>query len=370
MGINTFRHYVIPVFIPHWGCPHRCVFCDQGALSAVWRLPSSQQVTKIISSYLKTIPADAKRVELAYYGGSFTALSEAEQIRLLEPAKPFLQEGSIHAIRVSTRPDYIDQNILERLKRYGISTVELGVQSMDPDVLQKSGRGHTPQDVRMASWLIKKYGIGLGLQLMPGLPGDSEAKAIASVYEVIRLNPNFVRIYPTVVLKGTQLHRMFVEGKYHPLSLVQTVNWCVKMYLLFQRARIPVIRMGLQASQELTAGCSLIAGPFHPAFGEMVKSAAAKQQLAMAIQDLWRSSGITRKIRAYVNPRQLSILIGQRRKNIQELRNQFNLQELNVINSPHLVEDAIGVSSYQSNEPELVVSREEFINKIFPEEEQ
>lgn len=261
------KPYIIPVFIPHSGCVNQCVFCNQFKLTGVSTPVTPADVAEIIEKWL---PADPNRlVEVAFYGGSFTALPYVKQQELLEAAGVFLSSGRAQSIRISTRPDCIDPNGLKLLDRYGVRKIELGVQSMDDEVLRQSLRGHDGGHVVRAAKLIRAHSFQLGLQFMPGLPGDTISKMMGTVEAFIALQPDFVRIYPTVVLKHTALERMYREGKYLPLKLAEAIRYCTVFKLLFQRAGIRVIRTGLQATTELGTD-AFIAGPYHPSFGELV----------------------------------------------------------------------------------------------------
>ncbi|MDR3563846.1 MAG: radical SAM protein [Negativicutes bacterium] len=265
------RHYIIPIFIPHYGCPHQCVFCDQQSITGVRQWYSEQEITAIIAEHLARL-RPGRSVEIAFYGGSFTALPAAIQERLLKPAMAVLQQGKAAAIRVSTRPDAIDTVTIKRLQLYGVSTVELGVQSLDDYVLEKSERGHSAAEAIAAVALLKSFQIKCGVQLMPGLPGEDWRSLIHTATQAVALMPDFVRIYPTVVLAGTKLAAMFKSGTYQPLSLRAAIVRAAYLKLLFDRQHIPVIRLGLQASEALEAPGTIIAGPYHPAFGEMVSA--------------------------------------------------------------------------------------------------
>ncbi|MHB8169998.1 MAG: elongator complex protein 3 [Thermincolia bacterium] len=327
------QYYIIPVFVPHLGCPHQCVFCNQKEIVGTAEGPTPAWVKNTIQEYLATIPRrDGVKVEVAFYGGSFTAIPRLVQEGLLQPAFEYLQEGLIHNIRISTRPDCVDGEALEFLGRFGVRTIELGVQSMNPEVLALSGRGHTAEDVRQASRLIKDYGLTLGLQMMIGLPGDTKERAVATAGELICLEPDFVRIYPLLVVEGTPLAESYRLGRYRPLALEEAVETCADLLLVFTQAGIPVIRMGLQPSQEINYQGKVLAGPFHPAFGELVESKVAYRQvvslLAQAEGEGIRVHGET--ILA-VSPRDISILRGQKNSNLKALRHVYSLNLVEVI---------------------------------------
>lgn len=262
---------VIPIFIPHEGCPHRCLFCNQHRISgqAESPAPGAEEVGATIRAWLERArPARRAQVEAAFYGGSFTCLPLARQAELLAAVRPFRQRGLVHAIRLSTRPDAIDAERLDLLARHRVSIVELGAQSCDDEVLRRSGRGHDAAAIAAACALIRERGMGLGLQLMLGLPGETFRSLRHTADTAIRLQPDFVRIYPALVLRGSGLERLYHRGVYRPLSLVRAVAWAAYLKKRFDDRGIKVVRMGLQTSAELTR--ALVAGPHHPAFGELV----------------------------------------------------------------------------------------------------
>lgn len=260
---------IIPIFIPFGGCPHQCVFCDQNRITGEGGLPSPEAVGATIENYLSTWKGSGPR-EAAFYGGSFTGLPRELQERYLSVAFEYVKDGRLDSVRLSTRPDYITEEIIGSLKPYAVKTVELGVQSMSDEVLRLSGRGHTAADTVRASGLLKGNGIALGVQFMPGLPGDDRASVIDTTQKIIDLEPDFVRVYPTLVLRDTPLHRMYCEGRYVPWGLDEMVSVCREAAALLKKAGISIIRMGLQPTEELEK--SLEAGPYHPSFRQLVTS--------------------------------------------------------------------------------------------------
>ncbi len=260
------KNKIFPVFIPNGGCRRRCVFCDQHTISGVSRLPSAAELAALIPEDLDP------DTELAFYGGTFTALREEERLAYLRFAHDLKERGRVKAIRLSTHPSYIDEGIASELLSYGVDLVELGIESLDDEVLEAAGRGCDEETVYRAVDALRRAGLPWGAQLMIGLPGDSREKDIASVLKLLPLKPRLARIYPTLVLKGTMLETMVREGSYRPLSLKEAVAVTASMYALFRRARIPVIRMGLQPTAEIRFGSDeLVAGPFHPGFGHLVR---------------------------------------------------------------------------------------------------
>ncbi len=264
------KHYTIPVFMPEMACPFRCVFCNQQKISGHTKSPDFEEVTQTIRSHLKTFRPGKKRVEVGFFGGTFTGIPEEIQEGYLQAVQPFLASGQVHGIRLSTRPDYIDQEVLQRLKDYGVTTIELGAQSLDEEVLHLSRRGHTVRQVEEASALIRRFGFHLGLQMMIGLPGDTLEKTLATADKIIALGAYNTRIYPTLVIKGTVLHRWYNAEKYRPLPLPEAVLWSKHLLLKFEQAGVRVIRLGLHPSEGLLTGDELVTGPFHPSFRELV----------------------------------------------------------------------------------------------------
>ncbi len=277
MGRNASgRMRIYPVFLSQWGCPCQCVYCNQRANTATAiPSPDSKEALNLVRDRIAGLAADARRQgipgELAFYGGTFTALPPERLEVLLDEAVPFIEEGLFSGIRFSTRPDALSPEICSILARHPIRTVELGVQSLSDEVLRCSGRGYTAKTVVSATRLVRGRGWRLGLQLMPGLPGDNRDRFLESVSGVMALSPDFVRIYPTVVLVNTVLARWLATGEYRPLSLDEAVEWCSVAYDRLFGEGIPVIRMGLHPDPELLKPGVIVAGPFHPAFGYLVK---------------------------------------------------------------------------------------------------
>ena len=268
------KHRRIAIFVPHQGCPKDCVFCNQARITGKKREEqlTEQQVRDIIDQHLMTIDEKAY-VEIAFFGGSFTGLPRGFQKMLLGVAKEYIDSGDVQGIRFSTRPDYINEAIMEFLLPYGVTTIELGTQSLDDEVLALSQRGHTAAQVEKAAGVIRKYpGVELGLQLLPGLPGDSRDIVMETTRKVIQLKPDFVRIYPALVIAGTELEWMYRTKQYQPLSLEEAIDWSADMWLAFMKHQIPVIRLGLHASDDLREQGTIIAGPFHPSFRQLVEA--------------------------------------------------------------------------------------------------
>ncbi len=265
------KQLIIPVFIPLAGCPHRCIYCNQQRITSAVGLPTVEQVEHTVKRYLSTWKAEGRR-ELAFYGGTFTALPQSLQEDYLKCARRLVEKGLVDSVRISTRPDCVDSFTAEFLSAMGVETVELGVQSMVDEVLRLSERGHTRADTVNAVRVLRAHNITVGVQIMPGLPGDTVETILETARRVTALKPSMARIYPTLVIKDTPLERLFREGRYTPWPLERMVEVCATIYRLFTEKGIRVIRMGLQPTGELVR--AIVAGPFHPAFGELVKKEA------------------------------------------------------------------------------------------------
>ncbi|MDP2682999.1 MAG: radical SAM protein [Deltaproteobacteria bacterium] len=261
------KQLIIPIFIPQQGCPHQCVFCNQSKITGKEKLPDVNEVSNIVRTYLKTWKGSGRK-EIAFYGGSFTGLDKNMQEGFLSTACGFIGDGLIDSIRISTRPDYITDEGLSLLKKYTVETVELGVQSMSDEVLRLSGRGHKAKDTTAAVMLLKKHGFKAGLQIMPGLPGDTRDTILFTAAKAVELQPDFVRIYPTLVIRDTPLEKMYLLGSYNPWSLTEMTDICKKLVSLFNDRRIPIIRLGLQPTEILEK--NILAGPYHQSFRELV----------------------------------------------------------------------------------------------------
>ena len=316
------RVSVLPVFVPHLGCPHACVFCNQRRISGQLKPASPADVEQVLQK-AAAFPRHGEKRQLAFYGGSFTAISVQLQNALLEPAHAAVLRGEIDSIRLSTRPDAIDPDTLERLRSYGVRTVELGAQSMDEEVLRLSGRGHTAEDVRRASRLVKDAGLELILQMMTGLPGDSSEKSLFTARELIALRPDGVRIYPTVIVRDTELYDLWQKGEYREHSVEDAVELCARLLPLFEAAKIPVIRLGLNPTEELSSG-EAAAGAYHPALGELVKSRILLHWAEEALQAVPPGS----HVRIGIAPKLLSQMIGQHGENRRKLIEAFSLASL------------------------------------------
>ena len=305
---------IIPIFVPHRGCPHDCIFCNQKKITGVSTDVTSEE------EYLPTIPKDAS-VEIAFFGGSFTAIDEKTQNELLSVAKEYVDKGLVSDIRMSTRPDCISVDILNRLKEYKTSIIELGVQSMDAKVLHDSARGHDMKSVIDSAKLIKESGINLGLQMMVGLPSDTEEKCIETAKKFIELNPFCVRIYPTLVVKDTGLETLLNKGEYKPFTLDESIQIVKKLLVLFYVNNINVIRVGLQATEDIQLGKGIVDGPYHPAFRELVEGEMIKDYLHyLVIQNKTVS-----QIEIKTNNKNISKIVGNKKSNKLFFKNEFNI---------------------------------------------
>ncbi len=302
-------HSNISVFVPHIGCPNKCSFCNQRHITGTHTAPHPEDVEKAVKEAISSKNYDPKTTEIAFFGGSFTAINRGYMESLLETASGYVNVGIISGIRISTRPDAIDDEILMLLKSYGVTAIELGAQSLNDRVLKKNNRGHTAKDVERASMLIKKHGFELGLQIMTGLYGDDDDSALRTVQKIIEIAPDTVRIYPTIVLKDTDLEALYLDKIYEPQSLGDAVKLASKLYLQLTRAGIKVIRLGLHSIEE----GSFVAGPWHPAFAELCYS---QIMLSRVIGNLFTEG----KYIIYVNSRYISKMTGQRKSNLLYLK--------------------------------------------------
>ena len=321
------RASILPVFVPHLGCGHACVFCNQNRITGELRPACAQDVRDAIAN-AAFLPRGEKR-QLAFYGGSFTAIPVPEQEALLGAAREAMESGEIDAIRLSTRPDAVDEAVLDRLRAFGVETIELGAQSMDEEVLRLAGRGHTAADVERAARLIRANGFSLILQMMTGLPGDTEDKDLETARRLIALRPDGVRIYPTVIVRDTALCRMWEKGEYREHTVEDAVRVCARLMPLFEEAGIPVIRLGLNPTDELSGGAA-VAGAYHPALGELVKSRVLRNRAEALLRGIEPGSRVV----LHVGRGKASQMTGQRRENIEWLCERFALSALRVRESP------------------------------------
>ena len=317
------KRNLIPLFIPHAGCPNACVFCDQRKITGMDTPVTPEMVQEQIREGLSHA---GEGCEVAFYGGSFTALLPETQETLLGAATPFLRSGEVSTLRVSTRPDAIDEQVCSRLRTYGVKTVELGCQSVDDHVLELSGRGHTGADIVRAARLLKREGFSLILQMMTGLPGDDGEASRQTARTLAALKPDGVRIYPTVVLKGTELERQMLLGNYREHRLEDAVPLCAELYELFLAAGIPVIRLGLNPTEDLSGG-EAVAGAYHPALGELVLSEMFLKRARILLREKKPLEGAVLS----VHPSRISVMVGQKRRNLRALQEEFGLKWIKVV---------------------------------------
>lgn len=324
------KHANIAVFIPHLGCPYKCLFCDQNQISRPGLAPSPADIPEIIQRSLSTMDRNLIESELAFFGGSFTALPRSTQEAYLAVAMPYLQSGLLKGVRLSTRPDCVDQDSLDFLKKWGVTTIELGIQSFADRVLAMSGREYSGKQAEEACRMVKEAGFSLGIQLMIGLPGDDKEAVYFSTRMAIGQAPDMVRIYPTLVIRETGLETMLAQGTYLPLTLEQAVELGKEMYIAFQSNEISVVRMGLHSGEELRCPGTIVAGPHHPAFGELVIQAIFKEQALMLLGDAQRESPGISSVSLFVNQRDLSKMIGNKRRNLIDIQQITGYKDVTV----------------------------------------
>ena len=330
----TKTHFIVPFFIPHIGCPHHCVFCSQNKITGKESPVSPEEVIPTILRYRTTIPPKAGIVEAAFFGGSFTGIPVTLQTAFLKEACLAKKEGLIDRIRLSTRPDYIDQEVLERLAEFCVDTIELGVQSMSDEVLKKSARGHTCADVVQASRKIREYGFRLGLQMMVGLPGSRPDTEVQTASRICALKPDFVRIYPTLVIRGTALEKMYKKGMYKPPSLEEAVDLCAVLAAVFIKEDISIIRIGLQPTEMINEGGEVVAGPFHPSFRQLVDSRLVLRAVKWILDQ--RGIKLEEGLVMEANPRLISTLKGIGKESIKALEREYPGLEIKVLKNQSL----------------------------------
>ena len=314
------KQYNIPVFIPHEGCPHDCLFCNQRKITGVVSTVTPEDVKKTVKEYLSYLPKQDRHVEVAFFGGSFTGLPLDLQEKFYQAANAFLPQ--IDGIRLSTRPDYINPEVLSLAKRYGVTMIELGAQSTEDAVLSLNHRGHTFQTTCDAVKQIRKAGIGVGLQMMTGMYGSNPEWDKKSAEKIADLNPDCVRIYPVLVLQGTALEDLWRRGIYTPQTLEEAVELAKELLLIFRQREIPVIRLGLHAGEDLRQEGTVLAGPFHPAFGELVESRIRRDAIEEALQKvnpmpaLWLVEA---------SKDEVSKLVGHKRCNVQYFQEKYGV---------------------------------------------
>ncbi|MGN0490575.1 elongator complex protein 3 [Ruminococcus sp.] len=294
--------------MPHNGCPHQCSFCNQKNITGQSYQPTKEDVKNILEKAVNDLGDKAQNAEIAFFGGSFTAIDRDYMITLIEAAKPYTKIFT--GIRISTRPDYIDEEVLDILKKYNVTSIELGAQSMDNFVLKANNRGHNSDDVMRASRLIKSYGFSLGLQMMTGLYTSTYDKDIYTAKKFIELNPDTVRIYPTVIMKETELANLYLSGDFVPYTLEQSVDLCSKLILMFEKADIKIIRLGLHYSDSLVKNS--LGNNYHPAFKELCENRIFYNSFIEKTNSVDKSKTFT----VYINEKSLSKFYGQKKCNL------------------------------------------------------
>ena len=320
------KQYIIPIFVPHLGCPNDCTFCNQKKISGEQKQVTENDVRETIEYYLNSFKEKDAYKEVAFFGGSFTGIDVELQERLLGAAYDYIKEKKIDGIRISTRPDYIDKRILKRLKKYKVKTIELGVQSTNDYVLNVCRRGHTFEDVKKASKLIKWYGFTLGHQMMVGLPESTELDELNTAKDLIKLKPSMVRIYPVLVIKGTELEKQYLEGEYEPLELNQAVQRCKELCYLFGEKNIKVIRIGLQNTDNIcnpeNENSEVVAGPYHETFRQLVESSIYYDTIVNKIK---KFEVKVKEIEIITHPQNVNNIVGYKRENIEKLKSIYDV---------------------------------------------
>lgn len=343
MSLKKDTPFIIPIFLPNLGCPHQCAFCNQTSITGVTPdTISPDTLCLLINEFLEYKKTQRRSVQVSFYGGSFLGLKKDYIRILLDETTKFVKNKRIDSIRFSTRPDTISDKQLDIIKDYPVSTIEIGVQSMDNQVLAMAKRGHTALETEKAAALLKERNYDVGMQMMVGLPGDDETKSLFTAQRIASLSPDFVRIYPTVVLAHSRLAVWYRNGEYTPWSLSRCVALVKNLYLFFKSKKIQVIRMGLQASEDLAKDTTILAGPYHPAFGHMVHSEIF---MDMAVSIMEAKNGSCDRITINVHPRSISKMRGLKNKNVESLKNKFQIKSLEIIPDFSLTEDKLTVSS-------------------------
>ena len=348
------KHYNIPIFISHYGCPNACVFCNQVKINGRETDVTIEDLKNIIEEYLKILPKDSYK-EVAFFGGTFTGISLGKQKEYLEGVKEYLDKGLVQGIRLSTRPDYINKEVLDQLKKYNVTTIELGVQSLDEEVLKKSARYYPIKVVYEASRMIKSYGIDLGIQLMPGLPGSTFESDIETAKKVVEISPENARVYPTLIIKDTEMERMYKRGEYEVFTLDEAIRRCRKIISLLEINRINIIRVGLQPSEDLREGGVAVEGAFHPAFRELVDGEIYFNFLKnIELKD--------KKLEIELNERLVSKVVGLKRKNLKRFE-KIELSINNNISITKIIVNGIEYTRKDILQKELGESYEQNSNK-------
>lgn len=319
--------YIIPIFVPHLGCPNNCTFCNQKSISGQMKNVTPEEVKSTIENFLSSFKDNTIKREIAFFGGSFTGIEKNIQEDLLSVAYEYVKNGQVEGIRVSTRPDYIDKEKLKLLKKYGVKTIELGVQSTNDYILKKCQRGHTFEDVKRASKLIRRYGFTLGHQMMVGLPESTRLDELKTAKDLAKLKPKIIRLYPVLVIKNTKLEEDLKNGEYEPVTLNQAVEICKELFYFFEKKKIKVIRIGLQNTDLISnpenIESEVVAGPYHEAFGQLVEDSIWYENILNKIKKF-----NTKVIEAEIefNPINVNNVVGHKKENLIKLKDAYDLE--------------------------------------------
>jgi histone acetyltransferase (RNA polymerase elongator complex component) len=352
------RNYIIPIFVPHKGCPNDCIFCNQKKIASTIVEISDLDVKNTIESYLCTIPNDA-HIEVAFYGGSFTGIKIEYQNELLRVAKSYLDNKKIRGIRLSTRPDYINTEILDNLYNMGVTEIELGVQSMCDDVLLASNRGHLAKDVSKAVELIRKYPFKLGLQMMTGMYKSNFEKDLYTAKEIINLKPDFVRIYPTLIIADTHLEDLYKRNEYIPMKLEECIVLCAELLIRFEKEDIKVIRLGLQPTDVINLDGAVVAGPFHSAIRELVESKIMLKMFLDSYKDVSNNNIECNELEIIINPRSISRFVGNNKQNIENIKKICN-KKIKLVQDENILENDFQINLANSS---IYMSRRNWIGR-------
>lgn len=341
---------IIPVFVPHYGCPNDCIFCNQRKITNQNYIKDFEETRKSIVEYLNYFSNKNNETQIAFYGGSFTGLPMDVMKEFLSIGKGFIDQGVVNSLRLSTRPDYIDENILNILKSYGVSTIELGVQSLVDEVLVANQRNHLSDVVYSSSKLIKEFGFKLGLQQMLGLYKSDFERDLYTTDEFVKIGPDFVRVYPTLVIKDSYLEKLYLDGKYKPYSLDETIKLCKEIYCTFYKNGIDVIRIGLQPTDNITLGKDVVAGPFHPSIRQLTIQELYKDAMDEVLKNFSEQD-----IDVYVNNEELNYLVGNKGANKKYLMEKYGIKKFKVHRTK---DDKITI---QSNKDTLELDMDKFL---------
>ncbi|MGF6375400.1 histone acetyltransferase (RNA polymerase elongator complex component) [Clostridiales Family XIII bacterium PM5-7] len=334
---------IIPIFIPHQGCLNDCIFCNQKKITARQSAITGEDVRQVIETWLSTLePRNLETIEVAFFGGSFTGIPIDVQSHYLSIAKEYKDAGRIQKIHLSTRPDYINAEILDNLKAYGTDVIELGVQSFDDEVLRLANRGHNSQVIYESAQMIKDYGFELGIQLMIGLPGDSLESCLHSAEETVKIAPAIARLYPTVIIEDTELMTQYRQGTYTPLSEDEAVYRTKEMYKMLTGAGINIIRVGLKSTDVINTSGEIVGNTFHPAFRQLVEGAIAREEIEATLATMEFDRQARTKVAFCAHPNSMSNLIGNSRRN-----KQYFLEHYPYLNVLYTVNHSLNIGQYK-----------------------